>query len=99
MNAMRGRGGWVAWFMVVAVSGQRFRERCAAPGVSPTVSAHCGRIVRSTDKVTAAALEKGGWLCRALLVIQSTQSQHHADHHDAMCRWSAARGCERMPNW
>ncbi|KAH8049962.1 hypothetical protein JL721_11536 [Aureococcus anophagefferens] len=56
-----------------------------AADLSESALRHCGRIAASRDGVTLAALKRGGWLCRASLVLQST---HHkigsSDHHDAI---------------
>ena len=61
------------------------QARCEAADLSESALRHCGRIAASRDGVTLAALKRGGWLCRASLVLQST---HHkigsSDHHDAI---------------
>jgi len=70
--------------------------RCDDPRLSGTAAAHCARVVRSSNGVTRAALARGGWLCRAVLVLQSTETKakHGApDHHEAIdgaCGFSSA---------
>ena len=74
--------------------------RCAAPHLRPTTATHCERIARSSNGVTVDALARGGWLCRALLVLQSTEASATKKGHQEGDRHEAIdAACGFSPDW
>lgn len=69
------------------------KERCSLPSLNRRDARGCQRVINTQRPLTKTALDRGGFLCRALLVLEAAHSHSKRDDHlgaiDAACAFDA----------